>query len=340
MNELHPVTLPPGQQLVAADKWPIIGERNPPVLNAPFVLRVAGLVERPVELGLAGIEALGIERITVDLHCVTRWSIPGLEFTGVRLKKLLDLAGCRSGARFVSFISHSVTGHHSSLPLETVLAAGSFLATGVAGKPLPAEHGGPLRNIVAGRYFYKSVKWLGEIRLLAEDRLGTWEAGSGYHNDADPMCEQRYLAPALDKRLAARLIASRDFRGHDLRSIEATGRDLAGLRAAGALLRDARFQRANLVGADFSAANLSNAGFQGAQLGAACFRQADVEGAAFEGADLRGAEFSGCALTGVTFCSTAGEAHIDETTRFTRAELEALTPAQREFVLARFPRLD
>lgn len=340
MNEPPSNQLPPGQQLVAENKWPIIGEREPPPLAAPFVLRVNGLVRQVLELDLDSLKALGSGAYRVDLHCVTRWSKPGVEFTGVSLSKVLDLAGCRPEACFLSFVSLSSTGHHSSLPLETALAMGCFLATGVGGGPLPAEHGGPVRNIVPGRYLYKSVKWLGEIRVLAEDRLGTWEAGSGYHNSADPWREERYMAPALDKRLASNLIAGRDFRGHDLRSIEAAGRELAGLRAAGALLRDARFRGANLEGADFAGANLSNAGFQNALLRGARFQRADIEGAAFDGADLRGVSFAGCSLTGTTFVSAEGAARIDGSTQFTRAGLEALTPGQRAFVLAASPQLE
>ncbi len=69
--------------------------------------------------------------------------------------------------------------------------------------PCPVEHGGPLRMIVPGKYFYKSVKWLEAIERLPADRLGYWEAEAGYHNAADPWLEQRYVASSLTRQQAA-----------------------------------------------------------------------------------------------------------------------------------------
>jgi hypothetical protein len=208
------------------------------------------------------------------------------------------------------------------------------LALDCEGQPLAEEHGGPVRVVVPGRYFYKSLKWLAEIELLAEDRLGYWEATAGYHNHADPWREERYLAPTITRQAAAAAIAARDFRGLDLRSIDASGRDLAGLNASHALLRDADFRRASLAGADFHGANLSNARFQGANLQNASFRDADVEGADFCGADLRGADFRGASLLGVTFVNPAEGvvATIDRTTKFDDDRLEDLVPEQSAFV--------
>ncbi|MGH8676885.1 MAG: molybdopterin-dependent oxidoreductase [Burkholderiales bacterium] len=62
---------------------------------------------------------------------------------------------------------------------------------GVFGKPLPHEHGGPVRLVVPGRYPWKSAKWLTGIEFYAQDRPGFWEL-RGYHNDADPWLEQRF----------------------------------------------------------------------------------------------------------------------------------------------------
>jgi hypothetical protein len=204
------------------------------------------------------------------------------------------------------------------------------------GQPLAAEHGGPVRVVVPGRYFYKSLKWLAGIELLAEDRLGYWESTAGYHNQADPWREERYIAPGLTKQEVAAVLASRDWSGRDLLSIDAGGRELRGLVAERALLRNANFRRCDLRDAVFREANLSNAHFQNADLRGANFAGADCEGANFNGADLRGADFSGASLFGASFCSEAdpGEraAHLDGTTRIDTAAIEQLTPRQQEFV--------
>ena len=66
-----------------------------------------------------------------------------------------------------------------------------FLLLDADGAPLAPEHGGPLRLVIPGKYFWKSAKWLRGIELTADDRPGFWER-YGYHNDADPFKEERY----------------------------------------------------------------------------------------------------------------------------------------------------
>ncbi|HEX5103961.1 MAG TPA: molybdopterin-dependent oxidoreductase [Pirellulaceae bacterium] len=326
--------LPPGQQLAAPGKWPLVGERLPAESAEPCSVEIGGLVERPVRLSLEDLQRLPQVEAEVDIHCVTRWSQPGMRFGGVTLQALLELAGCQPGARFVSFVARSSRQHSTSLVLEDAVQLGTLVALSAGGQPLPTLHGGPVRTVVPGRYFYKSLKWLTRIELLAEDRLGYWEAVAGYHNHADPWQEQRFIASSISRHQAAELIASHVFRG-DLRGIDCRGRDLANLQAAGALLRDADFREAALQGADFNGANLSISKFQQADLRQASFRDADCEGCDFSGADLRGADFRGATLFGATLVDHAAglAAKIDASTRFDRERLGDLTPVQLDFIL-------
>jgi DMSO/TMAO reductase YedYZ molybdopterin-dependent catalytic subunit len=330
--------LPPGQQLVSAGKWPLVGERNAQPSNVPWTVRIGGLVDTPREFSLAELASLPRVERTVDIHCVTRWSKPAVRFGGVRLVDLLRQIEPRSAAQFVSFTARSERNHSTSLVLAEALALETLISLECEGEPLAAEHGGPARVVVPGRYFYKSLKWLAGVELLAEDRLGYWEATAGYHNHADPWREERYIAPGMTKQQAMAVLASRDWSGRDLLSIDAGGRELRGLLAERALLRNADFRRCDLREASFREANLSNAHFQKADLRGACFVGADCEGADFSGASLRGADFGGASLFGASFCSEAhpGEpsapAQLDRTTRIDLAAIEQLTPRQQEFV--------
>lgn len=330
--------LPPGQQLVAAGKWPLVGERTARDSSEPWNVRVVGLVDSPRVFSLAELRALPRVERTVDIHCVTRWSKPAVRFGGVLLADLLSHARPQSAARFVSFISRSERDHSTSLVLAEALPLDTLVALSCEGQSLSAEHGGPVRVVVPGRYFYKSLKWLAGIELLADDRLGFWEATAGYHNHADPWREERYIAPGLTKQEAAAILAIRDWSGRDLLSIDAGGRELRGLIAKRALLRNADFRGCDLREAAFCEANLSNAHFQGADLRRASFAGADCEGADFSGADLRGADFSAASLFGATFCGeVSGEedvpgAILDATTRIDAAAIEQLTPRQQEFI--------
>jgi len=337
MNEKK--SLPPNQQLVAPGKWPVIGEKSPRRSVEPWHVSVGGLVTEPGTWTLEQIKAMPVVEQVVDIHCVTRWSKLGAHFSGVPLSYLLEQCSPSPQARFVSFVARSEHSHSTSLRLDEALRLNALVALEYEGEPIEEMHGGPVRMVIPGKYFYKSLKWLERIELLAEDRLGNWEKEAGYHNVADPWLEQRYIVPNLDRRTLSEALAQRDFNGKDFQGLDARGLDLSGLNARGALLRAANFQRVNLERACFDGANLSNAHLEGADLRHATFLNADVEGADFRGADLRGTDFTGASLIGATFCpdggndsDTFGLALIDHTTRIGEAAVEALTPTQQDFV--------
>jgi len=324
--------LPPGQQLVAAGKWPFVGEKSPAASDAPWSVTIAGCVEHSRTLLIEELRALPQVETTLDIHCVTRWTRLDMSFRGVRLSDLLSVVRPTSDARFASFVARSPYQHSTSLPLDVAIALDTIVALEADGQPLSTDHGGPVRVIVPDRYFYKSLKWLERIDLLPVDRLGHWESAAGYHNAADPWLEQRFLAARLTLQQMRQIIATRNFAGLDLLGLDARGRDLSGLDAHGALLRNARFDDATLVGASFVGANLSGAHLQRATLQNADFTQGNLEGTDFTGADLRGVSFRGASLIAATFISSELAATIDETTRFDREVMEQVMPEQQAFL--------
>ncbi|HTN75501.1 MAG TPA: molybdopterin-dependent oxidoreductase [Pirellulaceae bacterium] len=338
---MPPSPLPPGQQLAAAGKWPVVGERLPKSSSAPWTVSIGGAVERALCWTLPELRALPQVTCAIDIHCVTRWSKLGVRCSGVRLVTLLELAGIANAARYVSFLARSERRHSTSLVLAEALALDPLVAFAVDDEPLTSEHGGPVRMIVPGRYFYKSVKWLERIELLDEDRLGYWEAESGYHNQADPWREQRYIAPGLSKQQAAALLVQRNFADRDLRGIDAAGCDLSRLIASRALLRDANFRHAMLRDACFDDANLSNAHLEFADLQGASFLRADCEGANFTSAQLAASDFTGASLFGASFVDEQSGvgATFDARTRIAPAAIEALTPLQAAYVRQHLPAL-
>jgi DMSO/TMAO reductase YedYZ molybdopterin-dependent catalytic subunit len=329
--------LPPRQQLAAAGKWPAVGECAALPHDDPWRVTVCGAVAHPLDLSLAELQAFPLIDRQVDIHCVTRWSKLGVPFRGVSLATILAVAAPTRAARFVSFVAHTARKHSTSLPLADALELGTLIAWQCDGQPLAAPHGGPVRVIVPGRYFYKSLKWLRTIALLADDALGYWEREAGYHNIGDPWREERYMASNLTRQQLQTALSRRDFAGLNLLGLDARLHDLSGLNARGALLRNADFRACRLTAADFTEANLSNAHLGDAILSAARFINADVEGADFSGADLRGADFTGASLLGTTFFTHESGARpisaiIDASTTLPPAAIENLTPPQAEFV--------
>ena len=298
--------LPPNQRHTAQGKWPVVGERAP-AFEAPtgdpdrWQLEIIGRVARPQRWTLSELfRRPDVTTTTIDLHCVTRWSRQDTPLTGIWLRDLLAEAEPLPDARFLSLVAYSTRKHSSSLPLHDEATEGTFIAWASAGEPLSVDRGGPLRNITPGKYLYKSVKWLTTIELLTEDRLGFWEAQAGYHNDADPWREQRYILPSVSRLEARAILAKRNIRGRSFVGLPAAGLALAGLDATESLLRNADFTWTDLSSANFSAANLSNASLRGTNLRDAILVGADLEGADFSGADLRGADLTGASLFGAT----------------------------------------
>jgi hypothetical protein len=299
--------LPPGQ--VETRKFPVVGERAPAAggldLGA-WRLEIDGLVERPLRLTWADYLALPHRERVADLHCVTGWTRFATRLGGVPLAFLLERAGPLAEARFVRFAASSERAHDTSLPLALALAD-TWLVHRVDGGPLAPEHGYPLRTVTPARYFYKSLKWVRRIELLAEDRLGFWERESAYHNVGDPWTgDQRFSTGSIDPAELARFRAASDFGpwraprkvllGIDLSGWRPLSRALGGLR-----LKNCDLRGADLGGCDLTGANLSLSDLRGARLARAKLAGADLEGARLAGADLTGADLSGCALSATRF---------------------------------------
>jgi DMSO/TMAO reductase YedYZ molybdopterin-dependent catalytic subunit len=131
--------------------------------------------------------ALPTEKLTTDIHCVTRWSKLDTRWEGVSVDVLLDQVSY-DAAYVLAFCDG---GYTTNLPLEAVTGGKAWVAFGYDGAPLRPEHGGPARLLVPQLYFWKSAKWVRGLELRAEDQPGFWER-YGYHNYGDPWREQRY----------------------------------------------------------------------------------------------------------------------------------------------------
>ncbi len=297
--------LPPGQ--IETKRFPVVGERTPSAeLSKPedWYLEITGLVEQPLSLGFDEFMSLRHREITFDVHCVTSWTRFDTTFTGVPLADLLNEALPDERALFVSFASFSDRDHHTSLPLSVARQV-SWLVHSADGEPLEVAHGGPVRVVTPGRYFYKSLKWIKSIELLERDRLGWWEINSSYHNNADPWAgNERFTTGSLrPEQLVRFLTASRydKYRGRvmlglDLRDWKPSTADLRGL-----YLKNCDLSEIDLSGADLRESNLSLSRLTGARLRGADLSGSDLEGADFSRADLRHADLSGTALSAARF---------------------------------------
>ena len=183
-----PDRLPPGQYLT--EKWPVLHAGTVPKTDlATWDFRVFGQVESPVTLSWDEFTALPTREITIDIHCVTRWSRFDTTFKGVHWSELAQLVTPKPSARYV--VAHAEQDFTANVPLAALEDEEALLAYEADGEPLTPEHGWPLRLVIPKRYFWKSAKWLRGIELLDHDEPGFWER-LGYHNEADYWKEERY----------------------------------------------------------------------------------------------------------------------------------------------------
>ncbi len=160
-----------------------------------WTLRVFGAVERPVTVTWDELLGLGSVDVTVDIHCVTKWSKFDTTWRGVPLDVVLAHAGADSAATHL--IEHAEHGYTTNVPLDSVGGVDAdgrpraLLAYRFDGEPLQPDHGYPLRLVVPALYFWKSAKWLRGLELSVGDQPGFWER-NGYHNVGDPWREERF----------------------------------------------------------------------------------------------------------------------------------------------------
>ena len=191
--------LPPGQSLT--QKFPVLHYGTVPRINLDtWDFRVFGLVEEEKVWNWAQFNQLPRTQITMDIHCVTRWSKFDTSWEGVSLKTLVaeGIIVPKPEARFV--IQHCEQGYTTNTPLDMLLMDNVLLATHFDGQPLTPDHGYPLRVVIGSfadrsedrtAYFWKGGKWLRGLEFRATDQPGFWER-NGYNNEADQWQEQRF----------------------------------------------------------------------------------------------------------------------------------------------------
>jgi DMSO/TMAO reductase YedYZ molybdopterin-dependent catalytic subunit len=181
-----PSRVPPGQYV----------EHSFPVLSAgptprtpldEWSFTIDGAVDEARSWTWDELLALPQETVTVDIHCVTKWTKLDTTWTGVSVDTLL--ADVDTAADFVSAWCDG--DYTTNLQLEDVTDGKAWVVHAYDGEPLDPEHGGPARLLVPHLYFWKSAKWVRGLALTPLNEPGFWET-AGYHDRGDPWQEQRY----------------------------------------------------------------------------------------------------------------------------------------------------
>lgn len=126
------------------------------------------------------------------------------QWRGVPLREVLERAGIKPSAVDVmpqgldaTVISGGVDQGHVRRPLSVAKALDDvLLAYEMNGKPLPPDHGFPVRLVVPGWIGIASIKWLGQIEVADQPLFSPWNTtqyrmvGGTYPADSPPLTKQ------------------------------------------------------------------------------------------------------------------------------------------------------
>jgi DMSO/TMAO reductase YedYZ molybdopterin-dependent catalytic subunit len=157
-----------------------------------YHLTVDGLVNNPLNLSYADLEALPQVSRLNTLNCVEGWDFIA-KWTGPRLSDIFTQAGIQPEAKIAIFYTNDVQEGYSSLDVSYIQSKDIMIALRLNDLTIPDERGFPFQVVAESKYGYKWAKWVTRIELSSNTSFrGYWETG-GFSNQAD------VGGPALDR---------------------------------------------------------------------------------------------------------------------------------------------
>ena len=216
--------------------------------TAPWLLRIEGLVQRPLTLDMDAIRKVApLEERIYRLRCVEGWSMV-IPWIGYAFSALIARAQPLGSAKYVEMhtLADAATmpgigsrtlawPYVEGLRLDEAQHPLTLLALGMYGQPLPKQNGAPLRLVVPWKYGFKSIKSLVTLRFTERQPLSSWSRAApqeyGFYANVNPTVAHPRWSQATERRIGTGdgLFAPRQrthmFNGYDVASLYA-GMDL------------------------------------------------------------------------------------------------------------------
>jgi sulfane dehydrogenase subunit SoxC len=180
----------------------------PAVDPASWRLEVDGAVDRPVHLRVDDLRSRTTVTRRVTMECAGNgrarlrprtvsqpWLYEAVgtgEWSGILVADLLDEVGLAPGAREVVFTgadrgTEGGTEQHyrRAVPVDVLRETGAMLVDRLDGRPLPPQHGAPLRLVVPGWYGMTNVKWVRSLEVV-EQPFGGFQHVRAYRTRQGP----------------------------------------------------------------------------------------------------------------------------------------------------------
>lgn len=162
-------------------------------------LRIHGMVDREITLTYQDLLDRGLSDEWITLCCVSNPVggdlIGNALWSGVSIKSILDEVGLASGAD--ALLSTSEDGWTCGTPLAALTdGRPALLAVAMDGKPLPIEHGFPVRQVVPGLYGYVSAtKWVTDWEVTRFDNFSAYWTERGWGEKGPVKTQSRIDVP-------------------------------------------------------------------------------------------------------------------------------------------------
>jgi sulfoxide reductase catalytic subunit YedY len=154
----------------------------------PWSVSFEGMVKQPRTIAIDDLlKQVQLEERVYRHRCVEAWAMT-VPWTGFPLSQLLKIAEPLGSAKYIVFQTAqdpSMPGLESpfypwpyieGLTLEEAANDLAFISTGMYGKPLPPQDGGPIRLTVPWKYGFKSAKALAKISFSDKQPMNFWQA--------------------------------------------------------------------------------------------------------------------------------------------------------------------
>jgi sulfoxide reductase catalytic subunit YedY len=158
-------------------------------LTSPWPVEITGLVERPMTLDAMELaELFDLEERVYRFRCVEAWAMI-VPWTGFQLSKLIEKVAPKPEAKFVRFETFDRPDqapgvaqmpkypwpYREGLRLDEAMNRLTMVVTGIYGRPLPKQHGAPIRLVVPWKYGYKSIKSIVKMEFVDREPATFWD---------------------------------------------------------------------------------------------------------------------------------------------------------------------
>ena len=154
----------------------------------PWTVSLEGELKQPRTIGIDDLlKQVQLEERVYRHRCVEAWAMT-VPWTGFPLSQLLKIAEPLGSAKYVVFETAQdpkMPGLQSpfypwpyieGLAIDEAANELAFISTGMYGKPLPPQDGGPIRLTVPWKYGFKSGKALAKISFTEKRPVNFWQA--------------------------------------------------------------------------------------------------------------------------------------------------------------------